>query len=83
MRIVTLSLGAGCDGRRRRPVGLSPGETSAADGEIVWSWRRDPGVYRACLCGCRNGDNKGRSPGRSRISRQTLRGESRRGRLYS
>jgi len=22
----------------------SPGETFTADGEVVWSWRRDPGV---------------------------------------
>jgi len=22
----------------------APGETLAADGEVVWSWRRDPGV---------------------------------------
>ena len=38
----------------------------------MWSWRRDPGVYPACLCGLGNGDNKGRSPGRARISRQTI-----------
>src|SRR5438105_11192498 len=55
----------------------SPGETFTADGEIVWSWRRDPGVYPARLCGHGNGDNKGRSPGRVRISRKPLRGESR------
>ena len=61
---------------------VHPGETPAADGEIVWSWRRDPGVYPACLCGLGNGGKKGRSPGRVRISRQTLRGEGRRGRLY-
>ena len=23
---------------------LAPGETCTADGEVVWSWRRDPGV---------------------------------------
>jgi hypothetical protein len=46
--------------------------TSAADGEIVWSWRRDPGVYPARLCGLGNGDNKGRSPGRARINRKTI-----------
>jgi hypothetical protein len=51
---------------------FSPDETLAADGEVVWSWRRDPGVYPPCLCGCGNGDNKGRSPGRARISRQTI-----------
>jgi len=26
----------------------TPGETFTADGEVVWSWRRDPGVK---LCG--------------------------------
>jgi len=46
-----------------------PDETSAAYGEVVWSWRRDPGVYPAALWWRGNGDNKGRSPGRSRISR--------------
>jgi len=45
MRIVTLSLGAGCDGRRGVGRGNPSGEASAADGEVVWSWRRDPGVY--------------------------------------
>jgi len=39
---------------------------SRADGEIVWSWRRDPGVYPPRPCGDGNGDNKGRSPGRAR-----------------
>ena len=56
---------------------LAPDETLTVYGEIVWSWRRDPGVYPACLCGLGNGDNKGRSPGRARISRKPLRGESR------
>ena len=50
----------------------SPDETCAAYGEVVWSWRRDPGVYPLRLCGDGNGDNKGRSPGRARISRQTI-----------
>src|SRR5215471_15972262 len=47
-------------------------ENAAAYGEVVWSWRRDPGVYPVRLCGPGNGDNKGRSPGRARISRQTI-----------
>jgi hypothetical protein len=47
-------------------------KTLAAYGEVVWSWRRDPGVYPPCLCGCGNGDNKGRSPGRARISRKAI-----------
>ena len=50
-----------------------PDENAAADGEVVWSWRRDPGVYPARQCGLGNGDNKGRSPRRSRISRKTTR----------
>ncbi len=54
-----------------------PDEKSAADGEVVWSWRRDRGVYPARLCGLGNGDNQRRSPGRARISRKPLRGESR------
>jgi hypothetical protein len=48
------------------------GENVAAYGEIVWSWRRDPGVYPPRLCGDGNGDNKGRSPGRARISRKAI-----------
>jgi hypothetical protein len=47
-------------------------KTLAAYGEVVWSWRRDPGVYPPRLCGCGNGDNKGRSPGRARISRKAI-----------
>jgi hypothetical protein len=81
MRIVTFR-GRGMRWPSRRQVILSPDENAAADGEIVWSWRRDPGVYPPRLCGDGNGDNKGRSPGRARISRQTLRGESRCVRLY-
>jgi len=42
---------------------FAPDENAAAYGEVVWSWRRDPGVYPARLCGHGNGDNKGRSPG--------------------
>jgi hypothetical protein len=57
---------------RRCQAGFPPDETLAAYGEIVWSWRRDPGVYPARLCGLGNGDNKGRSPGRVRISRKTI-----------
>ena len=45
---------------------IPAGETLAAYGEVVWTWRRDPGVYPACLCGLGNGDNNGRSPGRAR-----------------
>src|SRR5580765_3984174 len=59
-------------GRSWRQVISLPDETPAAAGEIVWSWRRDPGVYPPCLCGAGNGDNKGRSPGRARISRKAI-----------
>src|SRR6201988_1417175 len=51
---------------------LAPDETFTVDGEVVWSWRRDPGVYPPRLCGDGNGDKKGRSPGRARISRKTF-----------
>ena len=38
--------GAGCDGRLRRQACFGePGENAAAYGEVVWSWRRDRGVY--------------------------------------
>src|ERR1700745_3535833 len=49
-----------------------PGENAAAYGEVVWSWRRDPGVYLSRLCGDGNGGKKGRSPGRARISRKAI-----------
>ena len=29
----------------RRQAGFSPDENVAAYGEVVWSWRRDPGVH--------------------------------------
>ncbi len=75
---VVTKRGAGCDGRFAASGGsCPPGENAAAYGEIVWSWRRDPGVYPVRLCGLGNGDNKGRSPGRARISRKPLRGEGR------
>ena len=56
----------------RRQVIFHRTKTLAAYGEVVWSWRRDPGVYPLRLCGDGNGDNKGRSPGRARISRKTI-----------
>jgi hypothetical protein len=66
-----VTLGAGCDGREPASGGNTD-ETLAADGEIVWSWRRDRGVDPARWCGFGNGDNKRRSPGRARISRNTI-----------
>lgn len=77
-----VTLGAGRDGRRLCQV-ATPTRHRLAVGEVVWSWRRDRGVYPACPCGLGKGDNKRRSPGRARISRQTSRGESRRGRFHS
>ncbi len=71
-------VGAGCDGRLLRQPGANRAdENAAADGEVVWSWRRDRGVYPVRLCGPGNGDKNRRSPGRSRISRKPSRGESR------
>ena len=59
------------------PAVLPPGETPLAYGEVVWSWRRDRGVYPPRPCGVGNGDNKRRSPGRARISRKAIaRGKS-------
>jgi len=58
-------------GRSRRQVISSPGETTVAAGEVVWSWRRDPGATLAEFSAS-HGGKKGRSPGRVRISRQTI-----------
>src|SRR3954453_9667742 len=38
----------------------------SAYGEVVWSWRRDRGVYFAGGYPADNGDKKRRSPGRAR-----------------
>jgi hypothetical protein len=35
-----------------------PDEIAAAYGEVVWSWRRDRGVYPTRPCGFGNGDKK-------------------------
>jgi hypothetical protein len=43
---------------------LAPDETFAADGEVVWSWRRDPGV-EPMERSVGHGGKKGRSPGES------------------
>src|SRR4051812_770335 len=70
-------VGPGCDGRCGVRRVLPQDEIAAAYGEVVWSWRRDRGVYFAGGYPADNGDKKRRSPGRARISRQPLRGESR------
>jgi hypothetical protein len=69
-----VSLGAGCDGRW--PASGDPftwTKRLLADGEVVWSWRRDPGVNprRPVVAGV-TVTNKGRSPGRARISRKPI-----------
>src|SRR5262249_43385554 len=62
----------GCDGRRDVRHVRMPDETFAAYGEVVWSWRRDPGATPAGNPPAGNGGKKGRSPGRARISRKTI-----------
>src|SRR5580704_4925993 len=60
------TLEAGCDGRD-----VLRDEQHIADGEIVWSWRPKAGAkFSRMMRG--DGDNKVRSPGRSRISRKTI-----------
>jgi len=39
------NVGHGMRWTLRRQAALLPGETPAAYGEVVWSWRRDRGVY--------------------------------------
>jgi hypothetical protein len=43
----------------------------------VWSWRRDPGATLVGILPLATGARKAASPGRARISRKPLRGESR------
>jgi hypothetical protein len=47
VRAIVTQRGAGCDGPLRRRVPCALDENAAADGEIVWSWRRDPGATLA------------------------------------
>ena len=55
-----------------------PGENAAADGEVVWSWRRDPGVKPRSKSCAGDGGKKGRFTGEStKQSLKPLRGESR------
>ncbi len=60
--IVTTRLGAGGDGRGRRQACSHAGRSAAADGEIVWSWRRDPGATSVGIRSAGNGGKKGRFP---------------------
>ena len=50
----------------------TPGENAAAYGEVVWSWRRDPGATSAGFVRSATGARKAASPGRARISRKTI-----------
>src|SRR5258708_31144816 len=45
---------------------------AAADGEIVWSWRSNAGAKFVAIRTTNDGGKKARSPGRSRISRNTI-----------
>src|SRR5262249_38140684 len=63
----------GCDGRCGVRWGHSRRtKTLTAYGEIVWSWRRDPGVTLARSIALTTGTRKAASPGRARISRKTI-----------
>src|SRR5690348_8285227 len=55
-----------------RRASRSADENAAAYGEIVWSWRRDPGATLAANMPLTTGARKAASPGRARISRQTI-----------
>jgi hypothetical protein len=50
----------------------SPDENAAAYGEVVWSWRRDPGATLAASLPLTTGARKAASPGRVRISRKPI-----------
>jgi hypothetical protein len=63
VRAIVTQRGAGCDGRLPRQALRAPDESAASYGEVVWSWRRDPG---AKLCGkshAATGARKAASPG--------------------
>ena len=64
---------AGCDGRI-----VLRDEQHEADGEVVWSWRRDAGAKLPGTTIPRgDGGKKARSPRRARIRRNPSRGECR------
>src|SRR5206468_7879418 len=54
-----------------KEIRLDAGRKAAAYGEVVWSWRRDPGATSAEFLPA-TGARKAASPGRSRISRKTI-----------
>jgi hypothetical protein len=55
-----------------RNQGSDAGRKAAAYGEVVWSWRRDPGATLAGSIPLTTGARKAASPGRVRISRKTI-----------
>ena len=57
---------------RRQAGSFPPDENVAAYGEIVWSWRRDPGATLAASVPPTTGARKAASPGRARISRKAI-----------
>src|SRR5262245_7781220 len=62
---------------RRQVRASAPDENAAAYGEVVWSWRRDPGATLTGVFPPATGARKAASPGRARISRKTIaRGKS-------
>ena len=50
----------------RKGHGLRAGRKGAADGEVVWSWRRDPGVKLSGKAQMATVARKAASPGRAR-----------------
>jgi hypothetical protein len=69
---VVTKRGAGCDGTLPRQV-LAPDETCAAYGEVVWSWRRDPGVHiRWPVPAGATVTTKAAHRGEHEVSRQTI-----------
>jgi hypothetical protein len=66
------TLGRGCDGRCGVRRFVRRTRTLAAYGEVVWSWRRDPGATPAGVILPATGARKAASPGRARISRKTI-----------
>src|SRR5262245_50272097 len=79
VRAIVTERGTGCDGRCWRQAGSHPpDETFTAYGEVVWSWRRDPGATLAASVPLTTGARKAASPGRARRKPlRPLRGESR------
>jgi hypothetical protein len=56
---------------------LAPGETFTADGEVVWSWRRDPGVKLLVRPMQRRWQNRPLTGESTKEAVKPLRGESR------